>query len=131
MGYKHLLGIPFRYGGRDETGLDCYGLVLAYYRAQGRELPDYAGYDAGIVSGASDPFLARSTQGPWEVVRGEPQVGDIVTLARTSRDRNATHCAVCVERNRILHAVEGWCVTTTPLRPLRSRIRGVYRPCRA
>jgi probable lipoprotein NlpC len=35
------IGIPFKYGGRDHTNLDCYGLVMLLYKElHGIEVPD-------------------------------------------------------------------------------------------
>lgn len=39
--YNDLIGIPFKDGGRDLKGLDCYGLVMEVYRRHSIELPEY------------------------------------------------------------------------------------------
>lgn len=39
---SQFIGIPYRHGGRDRNGLDCLGLILAFYR------------EAGIVTGYND-----------------------------------------------------------------------------
>lgn len=39
--YIDLLGTPFKMGGRDKTGLDCYGLVKELYSRVGITLPEY------------------------------------------------------------------------------------------
>jgi len=36
-----LLGIPFKEGGRDLSGLDCWGLCMEIYRRAGKMLPDF------------------------------------------------------------------------------------------
>jgi len=49
--YSDLIGIPFKDGGRDVKGLDCYGLVMEIYRRNGIKLPEYyapAFDDAGV-----------------------------------------------------------------------------------
>jgi len=37
---SHLIGIPFKYGGRGPDYLDCYGLVMLLKREDGIILPD-------------------------------------------------------------------------------------------
>lgn len=40
--YIDLLGVEYRKGGRDNKGLDCYGLVKILHDRQGKNLPEYA-----------------------------------------------------------------------------------------
>ena len=37
---KDCLGIPYKHGGRDESGLDCLGLVWYFYKQLGIDIPD-------------------------------------------------------------------------------------------
>lgn len=41
--YSDLIGIPFKYGGRDykKRELDCYGLAIEVYKRLGKILPEY------------------------------------------------------------------------------------------
>lgn len=41
LDYSKLIGIPYLKGGRDEKGLDCYGLCMYVYKIMGIELPEY------------------------------------------------------------------------------------------
>lgn len=41
LNYEDLLGVPFLMGGRDKSGLDCYGLVKEIYIRKGITLPEY------------------------------------------------------------------------------------------
>lgn len=39
--YSHLIGIPWKKGGRDSTGMDCLGVVIALRKLVGKNTPDY------------------------------------------------------------------------------------------
>ena len=39
--YSKLLGVPYKKGGRDLSGLDCIGLVLLLNKENGINMPDY------------------------------------------------------------------------------------------
>ena len=45
MIYVDLLSIPFKKGGRDAAGMDCWGLCLEVARRAGIDLPDYLSPD--------------------------------------------------------------------------------------
>ena len=38
---NEFLYVPYKVNGRDENGMDCYGLVIAIYERMGITLPDY------------------------------------------------------------------------------------------
>ncbi|WP_147612333.1 NlpC/P60 family protein [Treponema pectinovorum] len=40
--YEDLLTVPFKKGGRDFSGLDCYGLCIILCNRLGKHLPDFA-----------------------------------------------------------------------------------------
>jgi len=42
--YDDLIGIPFVDGGRDITGLDCWGLALELFKRQGYIIHDYSDF---------------------------------------------------------------------------------------
>lgn len=99
------IGIPWVARGRDETGLDCYGLVrLVYANRLGRELPEYDGYvtarerrEVGaLISGA----IAHDD---WR--RVERPVPLDVAVFRTGG--LATHLGVMIDARRMLHVSDG------------------------
>lgn len=123
---RELLGIPFAYGGRDPAkGLDCYGLVIEYYRRLGLSAPDVASYSEGVLQSEPDAFHALRPQA-WQEIDGEPKDGDVVTIFSGG---NVTHCGILVGKN-ILHTSQKTGSLLTPLRRLKSRIEGFYRLCR-
>lgn len=124
-----LLGAPFKYGGRDASGIDCYGVVMEYYRQMGIEIEDPLEY-VGEPEGMRDTDLfEKHRKGHWEEVVGVPQVGDVVTFTIQSNVDAATHCGVLDRDGKVIHATKGRGVVRTPLRFLRNRLRRIYRRC--
>lgn len=80
------VGIAYRYGGADNNGFDCSGLVY------------YAYSNAGIR-------LARTTGGLWDslqpVTRDQLQVGDVLFF---KIDGEISHVGMYLGRGRFVHA---------------------------
>ena len=70
------VGIPWRAGGADRSGCDCWGLVRLWYREhRGVELP---AADDAVAAAVCD---AETASGRWEPIeRGRVQVGDLVIM---------------------------------------------------
>jgi len=121
------VGIPFRAGGRDRDGLDCWGLVRLVYQEQlGLDLPSYD----GIFSGQQDAEAAGETMAQesrrWQRVQNwEPHD---VLLMRVS-NAIPTHVGVYLGDGWMLHALEGIDSTMERTDSLRwaKRIQGAYR----
>ena len=45
---KKLVGVPFKPQGRNESGLDCLGLILRAYQKCGIEVPSRGNYNIGL-----------------------------------------------------------------------------------
>ena len=41
MKYEDMIGIPFKEGGRDLSGLDCVGIILVLLKRLGKYVPEY------------------------------------------------------------------------------------------
>ena len=50
MKYEDLLAVPFKVGGRDFGGMDCYGFLIECQKRTGRELKDLAATPEGDLS---------------------------------------------------------------------------------
>lgn len=119
------VGIPYRIGGDDFTGCDCYGLARLYLReAHGIALPRYPGVEI-----RGDHFAVLAAEGggsPWRRLdRREARDGDVVLIDRPPR----LHCGVMIDRRRILHVAEGGASAIERVSDMtaRARIRGVFR----
>lgn len=113
-----IVGTPFMFGGRDigtQGALDCVGVVLAYYKIMGHEIPDPATVDVNGVLASS--FAAHFAK----IDKRRATVGDVV---RYDHDSGA-HLGVIVERGRMLHAcrVRGACVAAIPIGSSYYRLR--------
>lgn len=96
---QDLVGIPFKNGGRDSKGYDCWGLVMKVYRRMGIELPDYP-IDAMNTEEISGEFLSNRSN--WVKI-AEPTEGCLVVM-RVSCDRWANHVGVCLNDKTFIHA---------------------------
>lgn len=100
------VGIPFRPHGRDETGVDCWGLVcLVYRRRFGLLLPDHTdAYDDPCGVEAVAAAIAARREG-WRRLSGPFfHDGDVVLLRVSGR---AAHVGVIAAPPWFLHAQEG------------------------
>ena len=96
------IGLPYKWGGREWDGLDCYGLVKLVYREEyGIILPDWA-TDAIDLKERDGLIAAVVCGGNWEPV-DEP--GDRA-FAVCYRHRAAHHLGLHYGRG-ILHCADG------------------------
>lgn len=131
MDTEPYLRIPFVPGGRDESGVDCWGLVrLVSAREYGVELPKYPG--SGVSRGRIDAkALARET--PEKRDRDfrrvdDPRPGDVVLLKPRQRP---VHIGILVRKKplKMLHAERAFGVAVEPVYGIawRHRVEGFYR----
>lgn len=96
-----MIGIPFRDGGRDASvggGLDCWGVVLEYYRRRfGVELPDPASLDPDTCEAA--PVFRWFEPIPV----GHAQEGDVLRFAFGADGEKGRHIGVKIGRDQVLH----------------------------
>lgn len=95
------VGLPYREGGRDERGVDCYGLLkLVYAKEYGEELPDWS-TDAITLSDRHKLIDTEVTSGNWHAVE-MPSDGVIAVCTR----KTSYHLGLYYQ-GHILHAVKG------------------------
>lgn len=77
----YIKGIPYKFGGRDWDGLDCYGLVkLVYGNEYGVQLPDWA-TDQMSLRDNHQAIESVVCSGDWREIE-EPQDGCFVICYR-------------------------------------------------
>lgn len=130
---KAMVGTPFRWRGRDRTGLDCYGLVrLAYREVLGIALPDYpyepADVDAiaALIRSQEPDWLCVAAQVGSEIRFGAERAGDILEFRV---EGSPIHLGLVLAPGRALHASVELGVVRDRYRSVRwrHRVLGIYR----
>ena len=123
------IGIPFKAGGRDRDGLDCWGLVRLVYRERlGVDLPAYDGVfsdtDPETMRQVGSLMAEQSRQ--WQQVQ---QMQPMDVLLIRVNGGVPSHVALYLGDDWMLHIMEGMDVTQESVRSLRwaKRITGAYR----
>lgn len=104
---RNYVGIPFRPGGRDRAGCDCYGLVcLVYLEEFGAKLPAYTGaYSAETPAAHVAALVRNEADAAWaQVAQGDELPGDVVLIRRLGHE---SHVGLYVGANKLLHADRG------------------------
>ena len=121
--YDDLIGIPFRDGGRDMTGLDCWGLVRIIYDRIGIDLPDYH------IAAANEPAVnakMMDQEAQWQRL-DHPEMGAVVLIANGACGR-ANHVGVYIGDGRMIHAYAYSGVAISHTRRWAAHIIGYYKP---
>lgn len=118
------IGLPFEPFGRDESGLDCWGLVRLFYRNEFNvELPDLNGYDS-VKDHKAISGLVETEKPKWE--KAQPEFGHVIVFNMAGRP---VHVGVVIDTLRMLHIQTGKnsCLERFTSPRWKNRIEGVYR----
>jgi lipoprotein Spr len=86
------LGVPYRYGGNNRTGVDCSGLVLNAYQQV---------YSKKLYRSASEMLYGNCRK----IHRGKLREGDLVFFrVGKGRKRTVNHVGIYLKENRFIHA---------------------------
>ncbi|MDE5750329.1 MAG: C40 family peptidase [Duncaniella sp.] len=84
------LGVPYKYGGNDRSGVDCSGLVLQVY-LRALEIP-----------------LPRNSKAQWEYCKltklSEIRPGDLLFFATGKDKKRVSHVGIYVGDNQMIHS---------------------------
>lgn len=105
--FYDLLGVPYKKGGRDKDGFDCYGLVIECYYRMGISLPS-----------KEDDWKASNSLKMGFVKHDIILPADIIEID----DNN--HVGVAINGKHFIHATINRGVVVSPIKAY--RITGVY-----
>ena len=122
--YSHLLGIPYKDNGRDEKGLDCYGLVMQVYKILGIELPDYNSVSEPEPSLVNE--IIKNNGCDWTKLE-KYEIPCVVTFWVLNPDYTS-HIGVVIEKDRFIHTRgTSVCMERLSSPMWTKRIRGFYQ----
>lgn len=102
MNFEKYIGIPYKDGGRDSTGLDCWGLVRLIYRDEmGIVLPSFDGQYSTDDQERLEELFHQYREG-WEPC--EAFEGAVVLFRVLGSE---THVGVMVDSTHFIHIREG------------------------
>ncbi len=126
MIYEDLIGVPYKFGGRDLDGMDCWGLCIEVARRNGVDLPDYpflSNYQEKVISD-----LVRAEKGKFKKFFS-PEPFSIVTLY-ISRPF-VSHCGMVMEDCKsFIHTMQARgrsCIEKLDHPFWKTRIEGFYQ----
>lgn len=124
--WNDYVGIPYKLHGRDEDGLDCWGLVRLIYKEQKDiDLPSFSEeYLNSDDVRHNEEVIARHKEG-WSL-SNDYTVGDVALFRINGSE---SHVGVIIDDNKFIHAREGNSVTIEKLDSVqwRRRLVGVYK----
>jgi len=125
VSYQQLLGIPFKFRGRDRSGTDCLGLVWMYLRSRGIRIPDGDGLpmDQDIQPDYLDRALDALSRSFDSVAY--PQANDIILMKLPG---GYTHMGVMVDEENMLHVLKDRPSGLEPIEKYRRRVVAIFRP---
>ena len=104
MWYNNYIDIPYKDGGRDRAGLDCWGLVRLVYSDQyGIELPSFSTAYSTVKDTARTGELIAQHKEQWEPLT-QPEPGCVVLMRVLGSE---THVGVYIGEDKFLHIRSG------------------------
>lgn len=125
MNYNKYIGLPYASNGRDESGIDCWGLVRLFYKQEYNiELPSYTeeysgAYDSRILD------MMDLYKNNWAQVQ-QPEVGSVIVFNILGEP---FHVGVYVGEDKFIHARDGMDSVVESINSPRwtKRIEGYYK----
>lgn len=103
MNYNKYIGLPYATNGRDESGIDCWGLVRLFYKQEyAIELPSYTeeysgAYDTRILE------MMDQYKNNWSQVQ-TPEVGSVIVFNILGEP---FHVGIYIGEDKFIHARDG------------------------
>lgn len=123
---QKLLGMTFKMGGRGPEEIDCYGVLIQYFKSFGIDLPDYSYVDDWDEK--EDIYLQHYSSLFRKLSDGEtPGTGDVVLFKNIPESAN--HAGVYLGDDRFVHSYRkiGVKIDRLSNRAWAKKIYGVFR----
>lgn len=127
MGYEKYLGIPFKHLGRDRKGLDCYGLLILYYKEEfGIDILDWS-YEPDWSKKGANYFIQEAPKVSKKVT--SIQTHDVVLFYTDLVRKVVNHAGIVVQApNKVIQAMKTGVTLTDISTPVfKRRVEGFYR----
>jgi cell wall-associated NlpC family hydrolase len=120
------LGKPYKHHGRDDSGYDCFGIIIAIYRDLGYTIEDIYGDYESSRDWKESSLLIENYHKKFDKV-DRPQLYDMVLL-KNKRDL-AVHIGVVIQNDCFIHCKSGTGVIMSRLysNEYKNKIEGFYR----
>ena len=103
MNYDNYIGLPYKENGRDESGIDCWGLARLFYKRElNIDLPSYA----ELYDGSYDPRVPQTIEqykDNW-AKSDIPQTGDLCLFKIMGEP---SHVGIYLGGDKFLHSRDG------------------------
>jgi cell wall-associated NlpC family hydrolase len=118
------LEVPFKHGGRNLKGLDCYGLIVHIYKHLGIELFDMNNYEKDWSKRRN--YFLENYHKEWVKTNDKSKFDVVLFKTYTGR---FDHVGVVVDDYRYIHAHRYFNVMISRLgdKKLKLKIEGFYR----
>ena len=126
---EEYVGLPYAVGGRDRSGVDCFGLCLLVWRERfGLDVPLYGGVTWEVANSAAvGDLIAGEVRAGWDpVAPGDERPGDAVLMRMRG---HPIHVGVVVAEGLMLHCHDRADAAVEDFRTLQwsRRILGFHR----
>lgn len=117
---KELIGIPYKFNGTDENGIDCYNLVKLYYKEiLKNEIKDKVFYKTQTDL---DLKAIKNEQKAW--IKADKIKNGTLLLIRINNF--PIHCGVAINKNQFLHILENKTSCIEKISRWKNKIIGIY-----
>jgi cell wall-associated NlpC family hydrolase len=118
ISFREYIGIPFKYGGRDKSGVDCWGIItLIYKEKRNIDIFDMTNYDASVESASKFYKSISGFHKLWKEINIDTKIlqpYDVILFTLDLEQKDIpTHIALYTDLNKIIHCTENMPVTIT------------------
>jgi len=126
--YSKYIGLPYKNGGRDFNGVDCYGLLYLFFKTElNINLPDFLelNYEDSWYKNGENHILNNIGTKWIKVDKPYKAFDGLVFFLGTKRIAN--HIGLYIGRNRILHIYESITSRIDTLDKWENKLYGIMR----